>query len=254
MKLTSKILAGVFAAAVMASAAVSVSAIDYSDDPSYGEPTYGDVVTDEDIADAIEKAGSAENVTIEVVTGAELTKKAVADLQAANKGLEVVAEDYSIEISAEELKKIDGAVDLTVAVTDLTDDTTLANKVSIPKDSVMINPALSGEFGFTMKVTIAKANLPAGVTSTNAKLYYVADDGKITAVEDGITWGADGEATISINHASYYVISAGEVKSTAGGDDGKGDTPATGVMLPIALVALAGGAVAVSAVAAKKRK
>lgn len=255
MKLTRKILAGVFSAAVMASAAVSVSAADYSDDPSYGEPTYGEVVTDDDIAEAITVATTMgeDNVTITVKDGAEFTKKAIADLQASNKGLNIVADDYAIEISAEEFKKIsaDSGIDLTVKVTDITDDTKLANNVSIPKDSVMINPALKGEFGFTMKIKLNGSDVPASIHTSNVAIYHVSDAGEVTKDAALLGFSSDNYVYIEINHGSYYVLSAGDVK---GADDGKSDTPATGVMLPIALVALAGGAVTVSAVASKKRK
>lgn len=244
-KFSGKVFAGVFAAAVMASAAfASVSAADYATNPSWAAPKVDDVTVD-DVNDAIKDAETKDTVTVEVEgDGASLSKNAVEAVKASGKALEVKTESATIKVSADELKNVDSSIDLGMGVDKATDALTVG-KVSVPKNSVLIQPAAKGDFGFKVSVEV---EVPAGLDAEKAKLYYV-DGNNVTEVKDGLTV-ENGKATITISHASYYIISDGEVK----GEEGKGDNVNTGVTLPIALVALAGGSVAVSAIAAKKRK
>ncbi len=256
-KFSGKVFAGVFAAAVMASAAfASVSAAGYASNPGWDAPKTDDVTADDLKADIEKaKADKATTLTVNVESdGASLTKSAVEAVKASGLALEVKTEEgTTIAISAEELKKVNSSIDLGMGVDSAKAEVKL-DKVTVPANSVMIQPAAKGEFGFSVKVTV---KAPEGVTKDNAKLFYVDGD-KVTEVKDkdAITVDANGNATITINHASYYVITSGTVKAEADGkeNNNKEDNVNTGVTLPIALVALAGGSVAVSAIAAKKRK
>ncbi len=240
-KFTSKVFAGIFAAAVMATAAF---ASDYSEDPGYGIPDT-EVVENQTVTDAIATAtatGDDAKVELEDV-GGSLTADAVTALKTAGRDVVITNNGVTIEIPKAEVAKLDGAVDLTMGVTKLDADTQLANKVEVSKDAVMIGLAADDgtKFGATLSVTVP-------CTIANPVLYHVDGKGNVSVVKDGAKANANGTVTVSISGASYYIIAEdGAVK----GADGNVNT---GVVLPIALVALAGGSVAVSAIAAKKRK
>lgn len=245
MKISSKILAGVFAAAVMASAAVSVSATDYPSNPNYPETaTPAEEVTAADITAAVEAAADEDVVTItlEEDAGAKLDAAAIAAIKASEKPIEFKNAEYSVIIDPSTITGDVTEIDLSMAIEE-TDEETEVDGVSVPAGAVVIVPATSGEFGMTVTVTV-KTEL------TDANLYYISDEGEVenlgeAAIDDGV-------ASITISHASIYVLSADPI----GGGEGDGDdnNAGTGVTLPIALVALAGGSVAVSAIVAKKRK
>lgn len=232
-KFTGKIFAGIFTAAVLATAAF---ATDYVENPDYKAPSIVEV-KDEDVkADAkVKVEGDAAKVTAEALS--------------ALKDGKVTFELGNATITVSD---VTDAKDVTIGVNVVTEkaDAKLDSGVSVPKDAVVVTPAQQGNFGMKLTVTVDTA-------LKDAKLYYVSTDGK--TVED-VTEStgfkiADGKATFTIDHASQYVISTSEIKAVASSEDpGKPGTPDTGVTLPIALVVLAGGSVAVSAIAAKKRK
>lgn len=242
-KFTGKIFAGVFTAAIMASAAfVTVGAADYSADPDYGKPTAPAVeVAKADVTAAI-TAATGDVVEISTTAGAKVDADVIAEIKGQTKPVAFKNDAYTVTIDPTKITDDAKAIDLSMGVTPVAEETKLANDVTVPEGAVMVVPAAKGEFGMTVEVTV-----PAkGIDKTKAKLYYVADDGKVTEVKDALKFEGD-NAVITISHASSYVISEEAVK-------GKEGSPDTGVTLPIALVALAGGSVAVSAIAAKKRK
>ena len=249
-KFTGKIFAGVFTAAIMASAAfVTVGAADYSANPDYGKPAAPAVeVKKDDVATAV--AAAKDNADVKVVEikveddkGAKLSKDVVTEIKGSTKPVAFKNDEYTVTIDPKKVTdKVPENIDLSMGVTPVAEETKLAKDVTVPAGAVMVVPAAKGDFGMTVQVTVP-AN---GIDKTKAKLYYVADDGKVTEVKDALKFEGD-NAVITISHASSYVISEEAVK-------GKEGSPDTGVTLPIALVALAGGSVAVSAIAAKKRK
>ena len=87
-----------------------------------------------------------------------------------------------------------------------------------------ITPAMTGDFGLTLSVTIPKANIPATVDVNNARLFYVSDEGKVTDL-GSIKPNEDGGFTIDITHASSYIISSAAIEdiSAGAGLDGTGD-------------------------------
>lgn len=232
-KFTGKIFAGIFTAAVLATAAF---ATDYTANPDYEAPSIVEV-KDDDV-----KAGETVKVPGEA---AKVTGEALSALKDGKVTFEL--DNATITVS-----DVTDAKDVTIGVNVVTEaaDTKLDSGVSVPKDAVVVTPAQQGEFGMKLTVTVA-------TSLKDAKLYYVSTDGKTVkdVTEESNFAIADGKATFEITHASQYVISGSEIKAVAGTDDpSTGDGPDTGVTLPIALVVLAGGSVAVSAIAAKKRK
>lgn len=242
-KFSGKVMAGVFAAAVMASAAfVTVSAADYSKDPNYGKPTTEAVEVKADAVTAAVKESEGKDevvITVESNAGAKLGTEALAAIKDAGKPVVLANETYTVTIDPKNIK--DGAkeIDLSMGIVVTAEETKISNNVTLPAGAVMVSPLANGDFGMTVEVKV-----PAKGLGADAKLYYVADDGKVSEVKDALKIEGD-YAVITISHASSYVLSATPVKE---------GSPSTGVTLPIALVALAGGSVAVSAIVAKKRK
>ena len=252
-KFSGKFIASVFTAAVVTSfATVMASAVDYTDDPGYTTPeTPAEVVTEENIAAALEQEEPVVYVTTESVTVKEDAIGAIANSE---KPVTFVSETYSVTVDPAkitEVKAINLAMDITA-----TEEEDTVDGVAVPAGAIVIAPAQTGDFGMTLEVTIPAASL-ANIDTEKAVLYYVADDGSVTKMEDALSFDEDGNAIISISHASKYVISETEIEGTDNTTDttpGSNDNPNTGIVLPVALAALAGGTVVASAVAAKKRK
>lgn len=157
-------------------------------------------------------------------------------------------------------------------------------EVPVTNDAIIIAPMMKGNFGMDLTVTLP-ASAVDGMDVDNAVLYYISDDGVITALEDALEVNADGSVSITISHASAYVISTvdltedftadideddidfdddddSDVAASIDEDDKADDEPVvisgeTSDDNPGTGVGLTLGAVAVSAVAvvlAKKRK
>lgn len=157
-------------------------------------------------------------------------------------------------------------------------------EVPVTNDAIIIAPMMKGNFGMDLTVTLP-ASAVDGMDVDNAVLYYISDDGVITALEDALAVNADGSVSITISHASAYVISTvdltedftadideddidfdddddSDVAASIDEDDKADDEPVvisgeTSDNNPGTGVGLTLGAVAVSAVAvvlAKKRK
>lgn len=111
--------------------------------------------------------------------------------------------DYSITIdpaSITEVKAINLAMVINVEL-----NSTDVEGVDVPSGAIMIYPAQKGDFGMTLNVTIPASALK-GINVENCQVYYVGDDNEISLVEDAITVNNDGSITVSISHASYYVV------------------------------------------------
>jgi len=79
-------------------------------------------------------------------------------------------------------------------------------EVPVTNDAIIIAPMMKGNFGMDLTVTLP-ASAVDGMDVDNAVLYYISDDGEITALEDALTVNDDGSVSITISHASAYVIS-----------------------------------------------
>ena len=282
------IVSAILATAMMSMTAISASAVsDYGDgaSPTTVTPEDASVLTDEDVSDAITAAqeSGATEITVEMEedSSGSVTVQEAAIAEIANGDVAVTVEvtsnsgtDYSVTIDpalVTEAKAIDLAMDITV---DADEGTTVAG-VEVPAGSIVIAPAQKGDFGMTLQV-----NLPAeavgNIDTDAARLYYISDDGDVEKMpKKALKFKRDGSVTVSISHASEYVISDvdltlnsssavdadiddnssygktdDDVTLITGGGEFDGN-PGTGVTL--ALGALAASAAAV-VITAKKRK
>ncbi|MCH5196213.1 MAG: hypothetical protein J1F28_05840 [Oscillospiraceae bacterium] len=286
MKITSKIFAGVFAAAVMSTAAVaSVSAETYGDAETtdiipgdYIEKEDGDKITYADITNSSAWKYSDGKVTLTINDNTKLPKDLVKILKdkvaevSGDVAVKLVGDGFTVELSKSQVANIpDAGFDFNMNIAEIENKSLLkeAGYAEVPAKALYILPTATGKFNdgkLSFKVTIDGLSTST-FTNKDTKFYYVnSETGK---VENANYTYKDGKLTVTLNHASYYVLSPKEIKgavaSTApstpsgtnsGNNSGSGNTtnPDTGVALPIALVALAGGSVAVSAIVAKKRK
>ena len=293
-KLNKRIATALIAAAMFAFTSVAASAADYGSVPSYPAPSVpGSSTTDtstEDKEEDKDVAGSTEDTAVEVVTDTVIadiiaeakdgkatvyadaadvtvTETAIGEIAKSDVVVTIATKEYEIEIDPsliEEVKEIDLTMNITVA-----DKETDVDDVTVPANAIVIAPAQKGEFGMTVKVTIPAASVE-GLDTENLKLYYISDDGKVELVDSNVAINADGSVSVSISHASQYVITDEELETddavieeddddtivedddvVAEDDAPAADTnPGTGVMLSTAAVL----ACAAVAVVSKKRK
>ncbi len=293
-KLNKRIATALIAAAMFAFTSVAASAADYGSVPSYPAPSVpGSSTTDtstEDKEEDKDVAGSTEDTAVEVVTDTviadiiaeakdgkatvyadaadvTITEAAIGEIAKSDVVVTIATKEYEIEIDPsliEEVKEIDLTMNITVA-----DKETDVDDVTVPANAIVIAPAQKGEFGMTVKVTIPAASVE-GLDTDNLKLYYISDDGKVELVDSNVAINADGSVSVSISHASQYVITDEELETddavieeddddtivedddvVAEDDAPAADTnPGTGVMLSTAAVL----ACAAVAVVSKKRK
>jgi hypothetical protein len=111
--------------------------------------------------------------------------------------------------------------------------------IILPKNSIVITFDTHGEFGFDFEVVVSAEQLAeAGLDAEKVKLWYISDKNEISEVKDAIVVNADGSITITVSHASYYVLA-----ETAPEVD---ENPPTGVAVSFAAVLIAGGIAAVT--------
>lgn len=286
-KINKRIATALIAAAMFAFTSVAASAADYGNTPSYPTPSVPStpsdsdvsdstddssdetdeetvVVTDDAVADAI---ADAENGAATIEASAEeviVTEAAIGAIASGEVVVTIVTDEYEIEIDPsliEEVKEIDLTMNITVV-----DEETDVDDVTVSKNSIVIAPAQSGAFGMTVKVTIPAAFVE-GLDTDSLKLYYISDDGDVELIEDDVKVNADGSVSVSISHASKYVITDEDLLASEEDDDvaieeveedddeeeveAPADTnPGTGVMLSTAAML----ACAAVAVVSKKRK
>ncbi|MGN0578781.1 MAG: hypothetical protein ACI4J4_09180 [Ruminiclostridium sp.] len=272
------LVSGLLTAAMVSFASVSAFAADYAVDPGYDKPEKvteeagttpenpTSVVTDDTIKEVLK---SDEPVVYIESDKATVKEDAIGEIAKGDKPVTFEADEYSVTIDPadiEEVKPINLAMDIEVYDEGDYEDAESA--------AIVITPAQKGDFGMTVTVTIPAASVKK--LNTKALLvYYVSDDGEYTLLEDVVTVNADGSVSISISHASSYLITDEEIlfdndeddddvavdddaDDAADDDDdmvedGAADNnPGTGVACTAA--ALAAVSAAAVAVAAKKRK
>lgn len=233
---TKRSVAAIFACAMAISVvAASASAIDYGGSASGGTSggsTGGTTVSDsapadnatEDTAEAapiVETVVSSRTVTNAIASGDSVSisgdsialgRSAVSAIANAEEPVTFVNEDTGVVISIDpESVTSVGSVNLGLDIK--------------PADTgLVIEPFMSGDFGLTMDITIPAKAIPATVDMDNAHLFYISDDGKIKDLGP-IKANADGSVTVSISHASSYIISSATVEdvSAGAGIDGEGE-------------------------------
>jgi len=132
----------------------------------------------------------------------------------------------------------DNAVSLNIYVEiTITDIATVVNDVQLPANSIIIAPSTHGEFGFTKSFDISAEKLAeAGLNGENVRLFHISADGTVTE-QGSVRLNDDGSVTISISHASQYLLAEiAPVSLTAAGDtpiiDNIPDTPASDAASP----------------------
>lgn len=273
------LVSALLAAAMVSFASVSAFAADYAIDPGYEAPAKVEagttpenptkVVTD----DTIKEVLKSDNPTVYIDSDKATVKEdAIGEIAKGDKPVTFEADEYSVTIDPadiEEVKPINLAMDIEVVEEDTYDD--------VEGSAIMITPAQKGDFGMTVTVTIP-AETVKKLNTKSLFVYYVSDDGEMTLLEDVVTVNADGSISVSISHASSYIITDEEIPldgdeydvevddaddDVAADDtaddaddmveDGMADNnPGTGVACTAA--ALAAVSAAAVAVAAKKRK
>ncbi|MGN0655433.1 MAG: hypothetical protein ACI4KR_01435 [Ruminiclostridium sp.] len=275
------LVSALLAAAMVSFASVSAFAADYAVDPGYDEPEKvteeagttpenpTSVVTDDTIKEVLK---SDEPVVYIESDKATVKEDAIGEIAKGDTPVTFEAGEYSVTIDPadiEEVKSINLAMDITIVDEDTYDD------VEVTGTAILITPAQKGDFGMTVTVTIPAASVKK-LNTKSIFVYYVSDDGEITLLEDVVTVNADGSISISISHASSYLITDEEIPlfddedyeveddDDAAFDDDADDAddmvdegttdnnPGTGVACTAA--ALAAVSAAAVAVAAKKRK
>lgn len=267
-KFSSKVLAGIFTAALLAGGAF---ANDYVENPDWSKPETVEVGQKD-----VQNVEEGKNCYVDLYngeTGVELSEKALQTLKEKKAGITI---DFNngvlVEVTAVDLHDVKN-FSFALGISNVTGGSAVTDdKVEVPENSVLIQPVYNGD---TFEATVT-VRVPEGLDTKKAKLYHCDGKGGVEEVKDALSEGDYyyNSLEFKISHASYYIISDGEVKASAdagqsgeteepgasgsqasgsgSGEGGKG--PNTGVTLPIALVALAGGSVAVSAIVAKKRK
>lgn len=228
---TKRIIAAVFACAMALSlAAVSASAVDYghSGNPSGGTPAAETEIGGESDSESedteeespvVETAVPTKSVKDAIKSGEKVSisgdsivmnKAAISAIAKAEAPVTFVNEDTGVEITIdpETITSI-GSVNLGMDIKP--DDTGL-----------VIEPFMSGDFGLTMDINIPSKAIPTSVDVNNAHLFYISDDNKIEDM-GALEANSDGSLTISISHASKYVISSATAEDVSAGAGLNGD-------------------------------
>ncbi|MCL2077966.1 MAG: putative Ig domain-containing protein [Oscillospiraceae bacterium] len=121
--------------------------------------------------------------------------------------------------------------------------------VTLPESFILLTFNAHGEFSgeYTAEVS-ADELVAAGLDIEKVGLYYIADDGTVTDCSQYLTKNPDGSLTITVTHASAYVLA--ETAPVGTNNAPRATNPATGAAMPITAVMFAGSA----AVLARKRK
>jgi len=243
---------GIFAAVMVMSAfTVTVSATDYPEPPRYIiEVT--DTVQPSDIKDALKTS----NPTIYISDGnVVISKSALREIAKGGKKIKFTADGYTITINPNDITDDARSINLKMTVKN-------AKKIEgVSAAAVIIQPAASGDFGFSLTVSVPTSVFKsAGIKTSGAKAYYIGDNGSIK--EKSFSVNSDGSVSVKFNHASYYAITEKSLTSKSGTDNGKtgktGKTgnggndsnPTTGITIALTGLAAAG----ITAVSAKKKK
>ena len=274
-KFNGKLLVSALLTSAMVSfASVSAFAADYAVDPGYDKPQQvteeagttpenpTKVVTDDTIKEVLKSDAPVVYIDSDKAT---VKEDAIGAIAKSDKPVTFEADEYAVTIDPadiDEVKAINLAMDVDVC-----------DEGDYAYDAIVITPAQKGDFGMTVTVTIPAAKAK-NLNTKSLFVYYVSDDGDVTLLEDVVTVNADGSISVSISHASSYVITDEEISLEDDDyvaadddddaaddaddaddmvDDGAADNnPGTGVACTAA--ALAAVSAAAVAVAAKKRK
>lgn len=243
--LTKKGLSLLAAAALSAVLAVPALAIDYAVEPDY-QIELGTKIPATALADIppkivssyIEALQSGKNpAPIVIDRGATLEPAAIAELAAAGAvaTFESLELGYQVQIDFSQfpagtiLPTLNLYVDIGAQIpTEL--------KGTVPTGAFLIVPAMHGEYGFDLALTVSADVLTKFSGSRQLALYYAADS-KDILFETYVPKNRNGSVTFTISHASGYFLEDSKtvvpnaigVPATIPDDDVFGDAPANGI-------------------------
>ncbi|MDR0197973.1 MAG: hypothetical protein LBI36_07145 [Oscillospiraceae bacterium] len=244
MKYVNKICAVLITAAALS---LCAAAADYGTPPDYEPPAapYENVITAETVKDAIANGGS-----ISIGEGTLLTVEALAEIAKGDTPVVFVGNGFTITIDPSDIGNNAQAVvfrgEIEVGV-----------KSVGGRDirGVYIYPANSGDFGFTLTLTVHSAfHKMAGYKISDVKAYYIDDDGNAREELDAVV--RNGEVSIRISHASGYLLTDETLPLTgpAGGRAFDYSNPNTGGAAGGIALAVSSVAFAVLTAAASSKK
>lgn len=213
-----KVLSVLCSAAVTLSLfTVSVSAASgYATDPGYSVPkpidkTSTDKAEEANVVTAVSEQAINDAITsgtpIQIGDSSKITKDALATIIEAGKPVTFETKDgVSLEIDPASITDSAREIDLSMEVSLYSKAAQVSDTVKVPANSIVINPTASGEFGFTISITIPAQMLKdAGLNGNNVKLYYIDDNGNVTDLGKA-KLNSDGSVSFPISHASQYVL------------------------------------------------
>jgi hypothetical protein len=109
-------------------------------------------------------------------------------------------------------------------ITDTSRSININISIEVNEGGIIILPDNHGEFGLELNFNVTANELSeAGLSADNARLFHVDENGKVT-VGGSINRNADGSVTITISHASHYILQEIEMGNITGeGEIGIGD-------------------------------
>lgn len=178
-------------------------ATDDADEKDEGASVAGESTVEEAI-----KNGGEVKLSVNDNGDAVVQEAAIAAIAKADKPVTIDVDtddgvDYSITIDPKSIKDVK-AINLGMVIS-VEPNSTEVEGADVPSGAILIYPAQKGDFGMTLNITIPASELK-GINIENCQLYYVSDDGELSLVEDAISVNKDGSITVSISHASYYVV------------------------------------------------
>ncbi|MCL2051513.1 MAG: cellulase family glycosylhydrolase [Lachnospiraceae bacterium] len=144
--------------------------------------------------------------------GTVISKGTLATLKSDHPGMTINIDlENGITFSLDTDTITDDAVDLDFAgiINLIHNDTKVYNNetqgVIVPKNSILITPATTGNFGLALAITVSQAELFAMfIDAHNAKVFYISRTGATSEIPFVIN--ADDSITFTITSASRYVI------------------------------------------------
>ena len=170
--------------------------------PSYNPPTVSEETTD-----AIQAADLGETVTVDLSSGSTKLDKEVFEALAGRDVTLVIdlGDGVSWTVNGSDVPENADFVDIDMGVTMNSDGipVEVVNAITGERDSVQLELAHDGAFGFTMTLTAPLGAENAGLW---ANLYHFDEDANAMTFETAAEIGSDGSVSLSFNHASQYAI------------------------------------------------
>jgi hypothetical protein len=212
-----------------------------------------DFIGDDEIDEII--TNNPPTIVVADMDGTIISAEALQAIRANGVDVTVILENgFTYTIIADSIQPDARAFDLDIEIM-LKSNATVINGVRIPANSIVIMPNFSGAFGFEIKINITAEQLAnAGINGNNIGLWHVDYAANITD-RGRVRRNADNSVNFTIDHASFYVLSAEAPINENGGTTSQTPTdtnPATGVVFGFTAVSFAG--LVIIASRKKKRK